>query len=216
METYNSDLLEIEKFIQLDGKALLEVGCGDGRLTTFLADRAAAVTAIDPDGTKIEAAHRQFKGASFVVGSGENLLFAAGSFDIVLFSYSLHHQDCVRALAEANRVLRKDGKILVIEPAYESEFTLLVSAFEKDEVRRIRNTLTYLTSNTYKILCQDDYYVTYPYKDENELYKYFIANFMTKPDDHAVEKMESILGTKKTDRPIIIKDSVNIFLLGSD
>jgi ubiquinone/menaquinone biosynthesis C-methylase UbiE len=216
METYNSDLLEIEKIIQLDGKALLEVGCGDGRLTAFLADKAAAVTAIDPDGAKIAAARRQIKGANFIVGSGENLCFAAGSFDIVLFSYSLHHQDCAKALAEANRVLHKDGKILVIEPAYESEFTLLVSAFEKNEVTRIRNTLTYLASNTYKILCQDDYYVTYPYEDENELYKYFIANFLTEPDDHAVEKMESILGTQKTDRPIIIKDNVNIFLLESD
>ena len=38
--------------------------------------------------------------------------------------------------------------------------------------------------------------------------------FMTTKDDRAVEKMEAILGNKKTEKPIIIKDMVNIFLLG--
>lgn len=32
----------------LDGKRVLEIGCGDGRLTSRYAQRAARVTAIDP------------------------------------------------------------------------------------------------------------------------------------------------------------------------
>jgi ubiquinone/menaquinone biosynthesis C-methylase UbiE len=116
MMTYNSDLQKIEEFIQLKEKVLLEVGCGDGRLTALLADKAAAITAIDTDGSHIEAARKQINGVNFQVGSGEKLGFEDGSFDIVLFSYSLHHQDCTKALAEAKRVLRQDGCILIIEP----------------------------------------------------------------------------------------------------
>jgi 2-polyprenyl-3-methyl-5-hydroxy-6-metoxy-1,4-benzoquinol methylase len=66
MESYNSDLPKIEKLIQLGGKALLEVGCGDGQLTACLANKGAAVTAIDPDSTKIEVARRQFESVNFI------------------------------------------------------------------------------------------------------------------------------------------------------
>lgn len=215
METYNSDLSKIEELVQLNGKTLLEIGCGEGRLTAILADKAATVIAVDPDDAKIKGARKQIKNATFIVGSGEKLFFEAGSFDIVLFSYSLHHQNCVKALAEAKRVLRQEGRILIIEPTYDGEFTQFVSVFEKDEITRIRKTLTYLNSNRFKILRRDDYYVAYPYKDENELYDYFMENFMTVPDDRAVEKMEAVLGDKKEDRPIILKDKVALFLIGN-
>lgn len=215
MEIYNSDLSKIEKFVQLDGKAFLEVGCGDGQLAAAMADKAAIVTAIDPDVARIEAARRQFKGANFLVGSGENLHIEAGSFDIVLFSYSLHHQDCAKALAEAKRVLRPGGRILIVEPASDGEFTQFVSVFEKDEITRIRKTLTYLISDRFKILRQDEYYVPYSFKDEHELYNYFMKNFMAVPDGRAVEKMAAILEDKIDNRPIIIKDRVNILLIGN-
>ena len=38
------------------GKRVLEVGCGDGRLTWRYADHAARVTAIDPDPARIDKA----------------------------------------------------------------------------------------------------------------------------------------------------------------
>ena len=134
---------------------------------------------------------------------------------MVLFSYSLHHQNCAKSLDEAKRVLRKDGRILIVEPTYDGEFTQFVSVFEKHETVRIQKALAYLSSNKFKILKRDEYYVAYPYKDENELYDYFIKNYMIVPDDRAVEKMKTILADKKKDRPIIIKDRVAIFLIGN-
>jgi tRNA G46 methylase TrmB len=35
-------------FVDLDGRHVVEIGCGDGRLTWHYADRAAQVTAIEP------------------------------------------------------------------------------------------------------------------------------------------------------------------------
>ncbi|MEE4264463.1 MAG: class I SAM-dependent methyltransferase [Desulfobacteraceae bacterium] len=213
MKTLNSDLQKIEEFIQLNGKVLLEVGCGKGQLTVLLVDKAAAITAIDPDGSSIEAARKQVNGVDFQVGSGEKLAFADGSFDIVIFSYSLHHQDYIKALAEAKRVARQDGHIIVIEPACDGEFTLLVSVFEKDEPLRLERTWAYINSGMFNILGKNSYCVDHPYADEQALYDYFTTNFMAEPDDRAVEKMDAILRSKKSDRPIIIKDTVNILLL---
>jgi len=214
MENYNSDLPAIEVFIQLDGKSVLEIGCGDGRLTAHLARKACSITAIDPDKSSIEAARRIIENVDFLAGSGENLNFLNGSFDIVLFSYSLHHQDCVKALVEARRVIRHDGQILIIEPAHDSEFTLLVSIFEIDEIPILLKTLDYINCGAFKILRKDTYCVDQAFADENDLYKYFITKYMTEADDRAVEKMQAIIGPKKKERPIVIQDVVNIFLLG--
>jgi len=40
------------------GKRVLEIGCGDGRLTWLYADRAARVVAIDPDEEEIARAQK--------------------------------------------------------------------------------------------------------------------------------------------------------------
>jgi SAM-dependent methyltransferase len=214
METYNSDIPKIEEFVQLGGKSLLEVGCGVGRLTARLANKAESITAVDPDERSIEAARRNITGVEFLVGSGENLHFANQTFDIVLFSYSLHHQNCVKALSEAQRVARQEGQILIIEPTPDSEYTMLVSVFEKNEISILRNTLDYITSGLFKILRRDTYGVDYPFADEDKLCSYFTANYMTQRDDRAVEKMQTIIGNKKPHRRTTIQDVVNIFLIG--
>jgi len=214
MKSYNSDLPNIEEFVQLNGKTLLEVGCGDGRLTALIANKVESITGIDPDENSIETARKNINGVNFLVGSGEKLDFANESFDIVLFSYSLHHQDCVKALAEAKRVVRQDGHILILEPTSDGEFTLLVSIFEKDEIPRLQQTFDDVSSGAFNILRKETYGVDYPYADQSALYNDFMNKFMTTKDDRAVEKMEAILGNKKTEKPIIIKDMVNIFLLG--
>ena len=213
MKSYSADLLKIEEFVELNGKTLLEIGCGDGRLTALLAGKAEAITAIDPDNSSIETARSNIDGVNFLVGSGEELDFANETFDIVLFSYSLHHQDCIKALAEAIRVVRHDGQILIVEPAYDGEYSLLVSIFEKNESQLLRKTLDYITSGSFKILRNDTYCVAHPFADEKELYTYFTKNYMNEKDNSAVEKIQAVIGDKKTNRPLIVQDMVNIFLI---
>ena len=179
----------------------------------MLANRAETITAIDPDEKSVEAARRNISGVKFLVGSGERLSFANESFDIVLFSYSLHHQDCVKALAEAKRVVRQDGQILIIEPTPDGEYTLLVSIFEKDEILRLQQTLEYVSSSTFNILQKDTYCVNHTYQDESAMYNYFMNKFVTERDDRAVDKMREIIGNKRNDRPVVIQDMVNILLL---
>lgn len=46
----------IHELVDFSGKKVLEVGCGDGRMTRRYADRAALVLALDSNADKIERA----------------------------------------------------------------------------------------------------------------------------------------------------------------
>jgi ubiquinone/menaquinone biosynthesis C-methylase UbiE len=213
MQSLSSDLSKIKEFIQMDGKAMLEVGCGDGRLSSQLAHEVLALTAIDPDTALIDRARKNIDGVDFQVGSGEQLKFDDQSFDVVLFGYSLHHQDTARALAQARRVLRDDGRILIIEPAPEGQYTQFVTIFQEDEIDRLQTTLAHIKSGGFRILQQDVYALIDIFEDDQALYHYFMDRFMENEDPRALEKMKAILGRQADERPIVVEDKINIFLV---
>jgi ubiquinone/menaquinone biosynthesis C-methylase UbiE len=212
MQSFSSDLPKIEEFIDLSTREMLEIGCGDGRLSSLLADKVKSLTAIDPDQAMINQARKEISDVDFRVGYGEKLEFNDRSYDIILFSYSLHHQDCVKALDEAKRVLRDNGSILIIEPSTESEYTQLVSIFQKNEINRLNTTLAYIKSGNFDVSREDVYFVNYHFKDDKELYRHFMNYSINENNAAAMEKMKAILGSKKSARPIVIKDKVNIIL----
>ena len=76
------------------GARVLEMGCGEGRLTEGIAEEAASVLAFDPDAEAVERAREELpiglaERVSFRVASAEQLEIAPGSFDLVVFSWSL-------------------------------------------------------------------------------------------------------------------------------
>lgn len=88
------ELRLVERLVQLKRTRVLEIGCGDGRLTRQLATVASKVVALDPDPVRIAAARRMAKAqgitnVSFHVGAAERMRFGGGAFDIALFSWSL-------------------------------------------------------------------------------------------------------------------------------
>jgi SAM-dependent methyltransferase len=106
---------------ELDGKSLLEIGCGSGRITRDLAARAREVVAIDPDAGALARARAQVPAANvtFLHASAETLGLRGRPFGLAIFSLSLHHvrpgaMDASLQQA-ADRVL-PGGRMLVIEP----------------------------------------------------------------------------------------------------
>lgn len=73
---------------------MLEVGCGDGRLTRFLAARAAEVYAFDPKGDEVAKAARDLAPdvrdrVRFAVHAAEALDVERRRFDLALCGWSL-------------------------------------------------------------------------------------------------------------------------------
>jgi ubiquinone/menaquinone biosynthesis C-methylase UbiE len=73
---------------------VLELGCGDGRLTFRYASDAASVLAVDPDAERIEKARAALKPElagkiTFMVAGAAEVDAPRESFDLALFSSSL-------------------------------------------------------------------------------------------------------------------------------
>ena len=84
----------IERFVPLSGRRILELGCGDGRLTRQIAPIASTIVAIEPDPARIAAARRMaasdgINNVSFRVGTAERPHRSGGPYEVALFSWSL-------------------------------------------------------------------------------------------------------------------------------
>lgn len=94
MDPEGTELATLDRLVSFSGRRVLEIGCGDGRLTVSLAERARHVLAIDPDGRAIGRARRAVPRhlkdrVRFEVGQAESHELPAEGFDVALFSWSL-------------------------------------------------------------------------------------------------------------------------------
>lgn len=97
-------------------EGILEVGGGQSGLTALLYPEAR-ITNIDIDSTFADAAPNRQEQVTFVHGDATNLPFEEESFDAVtMFDLIEHVPDDRKAIAEARRVLRPGGVIMISTP----------------------------------------------------------------------------------------------------
>jgi SAM-dependent methyltransferase len=109
------------KLGDLDGKKLLDLGCGLGEGSVFFAMNGAEVTACDisPEMCKTTEAVAQINGVAVttIVASATDLsIIPNDSFDIVYGANMLHHVDIQACITEVHRVLKKSGLALFWDP----------------------------------------------------------------------------------------------------
>lgn len=139
---------ELRRFTggNLDGRKVLDIGCGSGGwLCEFVkwGARPADLVGIDalPDRLK-EAREKCAPGVKLVRGAAENLEFGDETFDIIMLfqSLTLMLDPALRqrVAAEALRVLKPKGVILIYDYRYDRpEMKGLLSAVTQDDIRRV-------------------------------------------------------------------------------
>lgn len=96
---------------------ILDIGCGNGVFTQWLARKARAVYGTDHNARQIEYGRREFPGVTFVAAEGERLPFDDAFFDVVVMSEVIEHTaDDRQALGEALRVLAPGGRLILTTP----------------------------------------------------------------------------------------------------
>ncbi len=108
----------LDKFISYlrKGGLVLDVGCGSGRDSKYLANRGMNVIGIDYSEKMLEEARERVKNCKFVKMDMRKLKFGNGNFDGVWAMASLLHvpkKDASSVLLELNRVLKTGGILFI-------------------------------------------------------------------------------------------------------
>ncbi|MBI3445364.1 MAG: methyltransferase domain-containing protein [Magnetospirillum sp.] len=115
----NTDV--IVETLALEGKRVIDVGCGDGALARLMARFGAHVLGVECSPRQLAKARaaERIADEEIVEGVGQALPADNDSADSVVFFNSLHHIPIAfqaKALAEAARVLKPGGEVYVSEP----------------------------------------------------------------------------------------------------
>ena len=124
----------------LQGRRILDIGCGRGNLLQALVERGASVAGLDPDEAMLEVAQTLVPKAALKQGCAQLLPFGDASMHAAIFLNSLHHipvPDMLLALEEAARVVGKGGSVIVVESLSEGSFFDALRLIEDEtEVRQ--------------------------------------------------------------------------------
>ena len=127
--------------LELDGKRVVDVGCGAGGLVRFLRDQGADALGVECGDVMISQAREAEPDHvdAYLEGVGQDLPLEDAAVDMVVFCYSLHHVptgEMGKALTEAERVLRADGELVILEPIAEGlGFEVFQPVDDETEVR---------------------------------------------------------------------------------
>ncbi len=142
--TYKKALSELDvilNYFNPSGKTIIDSGCGSGYLSLQLADKGAKVYGVDTRAVIEKIKSIQNNNVVFKPGKSEKLPFEKNFADVIIYYASFHHipkEKMISALIECNRVLKKNGLAIFVEPSLEKGcyFELLKIVLDERKIQR--------------------------------------------------------------------------------
>lgn len=204
----------IQKETVFKDKTVLEIGCGGGKISSLLADDTKRYIGIDPDENRIMEARKNFDTVDFRIGTGECLEFEDSLFDLVLFTLSLHHQNSPIALKEACRVLKDNGKLVILEPSIKGEFQQFFHLFD-DETGKIQKAYRSMMDSAFALERKGRFEAIVRFEDKADLCSYAFdrEQISTGDENRIMNQLEQLQPGASNCSPIILKDVLDIYLM---
>lgn len=132
--------IELEYILQylVKGDEVLSVGCGPANIENALSERGFSITGLDVSQEALDCAPDSVR---TVAARAEDMPFPASSFDAAIYIASLQFIENYRkAMEETTRVLRPEGRLIVLLLNPESDFFKRKLRDPNSYVRKIKHT----------------------------------------------------------------------------
>ena len=170
----------LTKSVHLENKTILEIGCGRGGGSNFIAEykNPKKIVGIDITKGNIKICNNYFSkpNLSYLQGDAENLTFPESSFDVVLNVESSHcYPNMDKFLNGVHKVLKNDGHFVFCDVRTPQEFKDLETLFttcnftihyQENITKQILNSLQKDNERKLKLIKEN-----YPY------FQQFVLNF---------------------------------------
>jgi ubiquinone/menaquinone biosynthesis C-methylase UbiE len=131
------------RLLSLDGKHILELGCGSAEITRNIATSGSdrRITALEVD----RIAHEKnlqitdLPNVTFVLSGAQDIPLEDESVDVVFMFKSLHHvplELMQPAMHEIRRVLKPGGLVYISEPVFAGDFNEVLRLFHDEQLVR--------------------------------------------------------------------------------
>lgn len=133
----------IERCLPLEGRRVLELGCGRAEMTRKMAERFRPAEIVATEVDRIQHEKNllidDLPSVRFVYGGAQEIDLPDESVDVVIMLKSLHHvpmDSMDAALKEIHRVLTAEGLAYISEPVYAGDFNEILKLFNDEKVVR--------------------------------------------------------------------------------
>ena len=215
LDPEKKEIKELRSLIDFKNKEILEIGCGDGRITAMLKRKDNNILAIEPDKEQLKLARKKVAGVKFQVGTMSNFK-TKKKFDLIIFSMSFHHVP-VRSkrvvIEKAKSLLTESGEIWLIEPAIDGQVCKIVMTLVPAERKRIEAANKVIKE--FKILKKKSIELNWYYDDFNEFSGFFQEIIGRKLTGAGIDKIKKIVQVNDGKSKIIVTDKINYFLISN-
>ena len=182
----------------IEGKKLLEIGCGSGFQTIELCKKGAYVTAVDISEESIKAVKRlskkyDVKNLEIKKMSAESLEFPDNYFDYAYINCTLMHTDKEKVLKECLRVIKPNGLLVFKETLKHWLFAFpyrLLSPYRKTKPNYITlNDVRKLKARHKEFYLFSTFFLFLFYVFKNKKVPYKIFNILSKIDDYLLKAL---------------------------
>jgi len=155
---YSLNFYKVMEELKITGQELvLDIGSGNTWSSSKLAQMGCRCVALDislPKFKGLESADTYFNSYGIyyerILSDMKKLPFASGTFDIVMSNSSIHHAASLKGvLGEINRILKKNGKLVLVNEAVCSMFSLVRDKSRKSLPQFVKRFNW--TENTYSV-----------------------------------------------------------------
>ncbi|MGE6536302.1 class I SAM-dependent methyltransferase [Bacillus luti] len=125
---YNNSLIEAKEMIQLyKREKIIDIGIRTGAFASLVSENNESVVGVDVSEKMLETCNEKYPTYHLEVGSFTNTNQEDEAFDIVISSFCFHEvlpSERKKACEEVYRIVRKEGKFLLLDIMFVSDFAL--------------------------------------------------------------------------------------------